>query len=240
MNYRTIQLTDIAVPTLKPFKVTLAHFGAQDHSRWVFRGALAGCTKTFFYKIWNPSYVRRDNILAAIESGFYDERLVPALWGLITHKGLCRGYVMHEGRTGHDALTEGFRDFVFLRTRETGYFAVQFARCHTMIYERKLSLLDLEAVYSIDAFNQLPQLHCQFDDSCYGSFVEGLYKEMSSNMEMTLEAATRDLPIGGTDPIIGSTPLRSRAATPRFRVRLSRRVVRNLRNLVPRVHLIEY
>ena len=239
MNGRTIRLTDIEVRTLTPFKVSLAHYGAQDHSRWVFRGPLPGSSDTFFYKIWNPAYVRRDNILAAIESGFYDERMVPALYAVVFHNGVCRGYVMHEGKTRQDALNDEFRDFVLLRTRQTGFFAVQFARCHTMVYKNKWSLLDLDGVYPIEAFPRLSQDHCRFEDSAYEKFVAGLYEQWSSDTSSTIGAAAHNLPLAASRAITASTP---RAAVQKLKLytRLVRRVTRKFRNIMPQIRLIEY
>ena len=240
MNYRTIRLTDIAMRTLTPFKVSLAHYGAQDHSRWVLRGAPAGGTDTFFYKIWNPTYVRRDNILAAIESGFYDERLVPALYGIIFHKGLCRGYVMHEGKIEHGALMEDFRELVFLRTHKTGYFTVQFARWHTMVYKNRLSLLDLEAAYPIKAFCQLSHYHCRFEDSDYENFVAGSYKELRSRITLTNEASAHDSPFAASQVSTSGVSPRLGSGVPSIYGHLSRRMVRKVRNIMPRMSLIEY
>ena len=239
MNYHTIRLTDIAVRTLTPYKVTLAHYGVQDHCRWVLRGLLPGSTDTFFYKIWNPTYVRRDNILAAIESGFYDERMVPALYGVIFHKGLCRGYVMHEGRIDREALTDEFRDFVFLRTKQTGFFAAQFARCHTMIYKDKVSLLDLEGVYPIDSLPRLSQCHSRCEDSAYENFVVAWYKQLSSNSALTTPAASRALPFASGQILSEDRPQRL-AAESSFYIRFSRRMIRKLRNIMPQIRLIEY
>jgi hypothetical protein len=79
MDYRRIALAEIDLQSLTPCKVTAKWYGTQDHSRWVLRSPGDGLSGASYYKIWNPTYVRRDNILAAIESGFYDERTVPAL-----------------------------------------------------------------------------------------------------------------------------------------------------------------
>ncbi len=236
MNYCSIQLAEISLRDLTPFKITVKHYGTQDHSRWVLRDATGGKPNAFFYKIWNPSYVRRDNILAAIASGFYDERTVPALHAVIFHKGLCRGYVMHEGELGPDACDDGFRDLVYSRTRETGYFFVQFGRNHTMIYQGQRSLLDIEAVYPLDALPRLRQYQSHMDDGAYAQYVAGLYRLLPVDSGSTAEASVRSVQMPADD---GATMPRSRGAWQRFCIRSSRRIMRRIHNLRPRLDLIQ-
>jgi hypothetical protein len=181
-----------------------------------------------YYKIWNPSYVRRDNILAAIESGFYDERTVPALQSLIFHAGVCRGYVMGEGELRPDACTDEFRAVVYARTEGTGYFFIQFGPSHTMIYQDRRSLLDIEGVYPIAALPHLADYRCHMDDSAYARFVAGLYRK---------SAAQSRSPV---PDIVGAAMPPARNVLHRFLLRKSRRMMIRIRNRRPRLDLIQY
>lgn len=67
-SYETIELRDIDLPRLKLVKETYQWFAGQDHSRWTFRSRQSGD----YFKIWNPTYIRRDHFLRGLESGFYD------------------------------------------------------------------------------------------------------------------------------------------------------------------------
>jgi hypothetical protein len=146
---------------------------------------------------------------------------------------------MREGKTRQDALNDEFRDFVLLRTRQTGFFAVQFARCHTMVYENRWSLLDLDGVYPIEAFHRLSQDHCRFEDTAYEKFVAGLYEKRSSDASSSIFVTVEDLSLAANRTITGSTP---RATVPRLRLyrRLKRRVTRKFLNIMPHIRLIEY
>jgi hypothetical protein len=228
MSCRRIALAEISLRSLTPCKVTPKWYGTQDHSRWVLRRSEDGQSGPVYYKIWNPSYVRRDNILAAIESGFYDERTVPALQALVFHQGICRGYVMGEGELHQDACTDEFRALVYARTEETGYFSIQFGHSHTMIYQGQRSLLDIEGVYPLAALPHLADHRCHMDDAAYARFVTGLYRKSAARsgtvVPDTVEAAM--------------PPVRN--ALHRFLLRKSRAVMRRIRNRRPRLDLIRF
>ena len=240
MNYLTTPLADVPLRALTPHKVTLAHYGAQDHCRWVFRGRTADGADPLFYKIWNPSYVRRENILAAIESGFYDERSVPALHSVIFHDGICRGYVMHQGTARQKSVNTEFRDLVFLRTGQTGFFTVQFAPCHVMIYQDRCSLIDLEGVYPIEAYPDLSQYHCEFEDAAYDAFVARLHMHLESCPNGTFEATEHDVRSMAMQAISEDGSQEAASNRPWLHIRLARRLARRLRNLMPHIDLIAH
>lgn len=174
-----LPLTDVVIPRLKLVKESTRWYGDQDHSRWVFRTSgqdqLAG-SEDLYVKIWNPTYVRRDNILRGIAAGFYDEQTTPALRAVIVHHGLCRGYVMHrcvQDRSPDPAFYELIRE----KTARTRYFHVQFSPAHTLTYHDAYSLIDLEAVYPISDLPMVRVHHSVFDCPGYERFVAGLFNE---------------------------------------------------------------
>lgn len=173
-GYATIDLQDIDLSGLRLVKETYQWLDGQDHSRWVFRSRRGGN----YFKLWNPTYIRCDHILRGLESGFYDESTVPALQGVITSKGICRGYVMHPCKPvrKHDP---DFHFVVLEKTARTGLFSVQYSRYHAMQYGQGFSLIDLEAIHPL---SDLPGLtsryHCFFDDPEYERFVIDVYHSM--------------------------------------------------------------
>ncbi|MDJ0701046.1 MAG: hypothetical protein QNJ07_14430 [Woeseiaceae bacterium] len=240
MEYSTIQLTDISISNLTPVKISLRHYGEQDHCRWVFRESQGGGSNTLFYKIWNPSYVRRDNILAAIASGFYDERTVPAFYGLVFHKGLCRGYVMNKGTIRYNAFNDQIREFLCLRTYQTGYFCYQFAPWHTMVYDNGWSLFDLEGVYPIEDLPRLAKYHCEFDDPAYEQYVADLYKQLFPPTAVSVgETASQEDPTADVSLSAGNT-VRTWTVMRRYYSRGLRKLAQRARNCVPRIDLIQY
>ncbi len=175
-SYATVQLADIDLSELKLLKEACHRFGDQDHSRWLFRTRRRSPGgEDLYFKIWNPTYVRRDNLLRGIESGFYDEATTPALRAVVRAGGVCRGYVM--GRcVPHRGRDPAFHALVLRKTVETGLFAVQYSASHTMRCGEALSLVDLEGVHPLDELPRVPSLYrCFFDDPEYERFVIDLY-----------------------------------------------------------------
>jgi hypothetical protein len=188
MTYPALELSEIDLPRLKLVKEVVQWFGDQDHSRWVFQAPknyqLAG-EGGLFLKIWNPSYIRRDNLLTAIEAGFYDQELTPALQAVIFHEGICRGYSMRRCRPSRGLDPEFYRK-VQEKTAATKLFHYQFSRYHAMRFQDGHSLVDLEGVYPVD---ELPGLtssyHCKFDDADYERFVTELCPGVASRPDKT-------------------------------------------------------
>jgi hypothetical protein len=53
-------------------------YGDQDHSRWVYEDDI----NHVFFKVWNHTYIRKNNLLDAFSRGFYNG-LIPAFRGVI-------------------------------------------------------------------------------------------------------------------------------------------------------------
>jgi hypothetical protein len=176
MTYDVWRLQDINLASLRLVKQVVRWFGAQDHSRWVFyipRAARLVAARDVYVKIWNASYVRRDNVVQAIDAGFYDERTVPALRALIFDRGTCRGYVMERCRRTL-GLDGDFYELIKRATAATGYFQACFGPHNTMRRDGRYSLIDLEDVYPLADLPNMPFYHCKFDWPDYARFVEGL------------------------------------------------------------------
>lgn len=168
-----IALNEIDLSGLVAVRQVLRRYGAQDHSRWVFRGTLAAVDGPVFVKLWNPGYVRAQTLPEALAAGFYDAANVPALRALVVSGGLCRGYVM--AACGHRLrMGRGFFDLICRRTAETGYVAVQFSPAHTMRLGRHLSMIDLEGVYPLHRLDLVGAHHSAFAYTPYATFVAEL------------------------------------------------------------------
>jgi hypothetical protein len=170
-TFDTLQLTDIDLSKLKLIKETYLWLDDQDHSRWVFQTR----DGNLYFKIWNPTYIRRDHIRRGMESGFYDETTVPALHALIFSKGICRGYVTRRcsPNRGKDSA---FHACILEKTAQTQFFCVQYSRFHAMRCGDKLSLIDLEAIHPLDELPLMSSYYrCFFDDPEYEQFVIDLY-----------------------------------------------------------------
>lgn len=172
-----LDLSEIDLGRLRLVKQVVRRYGGQDHSRWVFAGSLGGRRQSrVFVKIWNPTYVRRDNLLRGLAVGFYDADTAPALQALIVSAGLCRGYVTARCRR-HRGLDPDFYRLVCARTAETGHFAVQFSPFHAMRHGGRFSLIDLEGVYPIEQLGLVAAHHSAFAYAPYAQFVAGLFEE---------------------------------------------------------------
>lgn len=179
MHYEVLPLADIPIDRLTLVKQSVRWYGDQDHSRWVFRTSrsarLAG-NDDVYVKLWNPTYVRRDNVLHGIDAGFYDVEVTPALRAVIFHRGACRGYVMHRAerdRGPHPGLYE----IVKQKTARSGYCHVQFSPYHTLRYRDTWTLIDLDAIYPIRELPGIHALHAAFDCDEYERFVADLFNQ---------------------------------------------------------------
>jgi len=177
MTLPHLPLRDLPIGALRLVKETVLHFGDQDHTRWVFRVPrrcrVLGSRTACYAKVWNPTYVRRDNILRAIDAGFYDQDTTPALAALIVHQNVCRGYLTTACRPSY-LLDPAYYNAIKERTRTTGLFNVQFSPYHVMKLGRKSTLIDLEGVYAVEDVARMPHFHCTFDDPDYSDFVGAL------------------------------------------------------------------
>jgi hypothetical protein len=167
MHCETLQLTDFDLTQCEIVKETILWIDGQDHSRWVLKTRVDSRRSRrsgVYLKIWNPTYVRRDNILAGIDVGFYDQVTTPALIGPIFHKGVCSGYVANEcarywGRRWEARFYRVIQD----KTARTGYFSYQFSRYHVMRFNNQPSLIDLEGIYPIGELSALETSHGEFE-----------------------------------------------------------------------------
>ena len=199
MTLPELPLRDLDVGAFKVVKETVAWFGGQDHTRWVFRvpRRLAVLTKgaAYYAKLWNSTYIRRDNLLRALDRGFYDEQTTPALAALIVHHGMCRGYLTVACGPAY------LRDPVFERsirerTRATGLFNVQFSPYHVMKLGRRSTLIDLEGVYEVHDAARMSEFHCRFDDAAYEAFVNALARGQRAEVMGDSALAVSRPPIG--------------------------------------------
>lgn len=173
MDIEKLELSDINFLKMKLIKESTSKFNEQDHSRWVFKDnyrAADGSRCTRYLKVWNPQYIRRDNILGALEAKFYDETTVPALTGLIYHQEVCRGYVTQACELTHKIGNE-FYENLKRKTVECGFYAIQYSRYHIGHFSKGYSLFDLEGVHPIRDLPEISSLRSSFDDENYGLFV---------------------------------------------------------------------
>lgn len=178
MQLDHIELSQLDFRKLKVHKVVRKNFAGQDHSRWIFTDSRRHRNggNRMFYKVWNRSYIRRDNILAALDNGFYDDETVPALRALIVSKGFCRGYIMEACRKPRDR-DNAFFQTVAKRTLTTEHFAVQFGWAHVMSYRSQSTMIDLEGVYHIRDLALVRAHRSAFASTEYAKLVLSHYHE---------------------------------------------------------------
>lgn len=180
-----INLSDIDIKKLILVKETYVIHNGQDHSRWVFKyntsHLIKNCSELYF-KIWNPSYIRRDNIIKAIDSGFYDKNTTPALKAILYHNGLCRGYVMDKCYQDYKLnLDERFYALIKEMSTKTKFFNAQFSPCHVLKYKDSFSLIDLEGVFLISDLTEIYKQMNFFDYEEYERFIVGEYDKLIKN-----------------------------------------------------------
>lgn len=171
MLINKISLDSIDFENLCLIHNKLRIYGNQDHRRCIYFDR----NTNLYYKVWDISYVRRDNILDAINAGFYDESTVPALKGLLYYEDICRGYVMaHVHETTKDS--DRFFHLIKQKTIDTQYFYFDYCDKHIMEYDGKFSLIDLEGIYHMSELNNF------LNHDYYSSFADEKYKEFVCNI----------------------------------------------------------
>lgn len=188
MQLLDIPLTTINLHRLTLVKEVLKYSNGRDLCRWIFRApcGLPDLPKLDIYiKIWNPSYVRASTIKNGLETGFYDSRTAAGLVGLISHAGICRGYVMHRCRY-HGNIPQEFRRLIEARTASTGFFLLQYSRHHIMKYRGQTTLIDLEGIYPLDQLPVLASRRAYFDDPEYARYVHQLFRAKFPDQPLTL------------------------------------------------------
>ena len=196
MNYEHFSLTDIDLRELDVIKENIFWLDEQDHSRWVLRTrkkSAAFGSQELYLKIWNPTYIRRDNILAGIDVGFYDDQITPALVGLIFHRGFCRGYVVRKCTPNWGAGVDELFDLIKEKSEQTGFFSYQFSRYHIMRYKNRLNLIDLEGIYPIRDLPLLARYQSRFDDRNYEDFITAWKAGESERFRQLLKRTALDL-----------------------------------------------
>ena len=111
MKYEIVLLEDLNILEMEIVKSREKWYGNDDHSRWVFK------KDGLYYKIWNETYVRRDNVGLGVNCGFYDETTTPALHGLIYQDEICRGYITKECKNNTDDIRL-FYEIIKKKTKE--------------------------------------------------------------------------------------------------------------------------
>ena len=153
---KIVSLDTIDVSNMTPVYERAKYYGQFDYSRWVFRDE----NTRYYYKIWNESYVKSNNIIAGLLSGLYDETTVPALKGLIFYNGYCRGYIMDDlgdVANKNDMISDedypSNYSFILKKIKSTYYFPYDFCQKHVRRYKGAYSLMDLEGVHHIDEYD---------------------------------------------------------------------------------------
>lgn len=175
MDIDEIQLASIDIDRLDLIVERIVTKNGSDHSRWVFRSP-SGVVPPLVYKIWNPGYVRRDNILTGLETGLYSDATVPGLRALIMERDQCRGYVMQLGtklRTPSEPLVHALWE----ATRTSRHFIGQYRASHTRNCAGRASLIDLEAVHRIGGEPGWPKGTVDIEDPDYAALVARLETE---------------------------------------------------------------
>tara|TARA_R100000734_G_C3318250_1_gene112214 strand:- start:3804 stop:4325 length:522 start_codon:yes stop_codon:yes gene_type:complete len=171
MKYKIISLDSFNPLNMNLVKSREKWYGSDDHSRWVFEeGGL-------YYKIWNKTYIRRNQVKFGIDCKFYDETTVPAFVGLIYHEDICRGYVTKKCEE-FSGDTTFFTEIVKNKTKETKSFNYDFTEKHVMKFENKFSLIDLEGIYPLSEYEDIAEdrNHASFSSDKYKRFVYEIYK----------------------------------------------------------------
>lgn len=171
MQVDKISLDSIDFDNLQLIHNKLSIHGDQDHRRCIYFDSKSN----LYYKVWDTTYIRRDNILNAIDIGFYDETTVPGLKGVLYYNDICRGYVMeHVDITTKDISI--FFELIKQKTIETNYFYFDYCTKHVMEYQGKCCLIDLEGIYHISELNNF------LNHNYYSSFADEQYKEFVCNI----------------------------------------------------------
>ena len=151
---KQISLDSVDVSKLISIKSREKWYGNQDHSRWIFKDK----KNKLYYKIWNETYIRKNTIPIAIESGFYDEKLLPSLVGLLWWEGTCRGYAMKECDS-YGEIDDNFFEDIKKRTEKTNLFAYDFCPNHIVKFNGKTTIIDLEGVYPLNEYQLKKEEH---------------------------------------------------------------------------------
>ena len=156
---------------LKLVKGKTRYRGNQDHSRWIFHDE----KNKLYYKIWNDTYVRRDNIIDGVESNFYNKTICPGLNGIIVFNGICRGYIMEEMKP-YTLSTKQFYETICHYTLNSKHFFHDYSDSHIYDYKGQPCLIDLDGIHHISELQEF------LDRKWHGSFTNNSYKKFVCNI----------------------------------------------------------
>lgn len=122
------------------------HFGTgfknKEKSVYVVRGLV--------YKLWKPTYKGSVKLFCAIQEGFYDKNVVPALLSIIFNDdGVCCGYVMRKCRLSVRGKEVGLLlDRVCKNSKKFRWFHTDFIQENVGVCPetKEPTLLDLDSV----------------------------------------------------------------------------------------------
>lgn len=179
-SFPTIDYTGANLVLVKERKKT---YDTQDHSRWIYYDE----EKELYLKVWDHTYVRRDNLPLALRCGFYDH-LIPAFQGMIVHNSVCRGYVMRrcEKLADRKHIADEALSILKERTQKTGLFAYDYLDQGVMEFKGRPCLIDLEGVYKVREYRMRKIEHEEelktdsrfMKNPDYQAFVENEYQKM--------------------------------------------------------------
>ena len=169
--YKSFNLDEIDFSQLSLIKKREKKYRDQDHSRWIYNDKL----NSLYYKIWNSTYIRRNNVEEGILSKFYTEETTPALVGTIHHEGICRGYIMKKVDKGTKDPNK-FYETIQQKTLLSNHFYFDYCKKHIMNYKGQPCLIDLEGIYPIS------ELQNFLDHKYNSSFADNSYKEFVCNL----------------------------------------------------------
>lgn len=228
MTVPYLDLSEIDLTQLKLLVERNVWREGRDHSRWVFRGTQSGAP--LVYKIWNPGYIRRDNVLTGISSGLYNPDTVPALKAVIMSGDMCRGYVMAEGQRNRSPAPQLARA-LWEATWRSSYFLAQYRVSHTIIADGQPSLIDLEAVHAVHGEPDWPVGKVNIEDPDYADLIAAMQVGEVTIEEVRARAEshiTRDRKTSSSAPWISR---KARGARKRF-VQSSKRWLGDNRQLI--------
>ncbi len=153
MKLETVDYSELTFADQHLVRKRVRCVGGQDHSRSVYRGPRLAAQvegSSLLYKVWNPTYARRGNILDGLESGFYDSTTAPALVALSFEGPVCRGYVMEECTT-YGKVPRAFYERVKEKTAQTGRFHYDLTGCNIMRFGDRYSRRTAARAYVVRA-----------------------------------------------------------------------------------------
>lgn len=176
-----INFSDIKSSDFQLMHERTAQYGHQDHSRVIYKDN----KNRLYYKLWNPGYIRSKTFLQAYHDGYFD-LLAPGLVDIIMYDNSCVGYIMHACEKTNNTVTSNFYELLEQETENKKWFYYDWSPNHLMVYNDKLTLIDLESVYPISELQNVldHKYNCAFRDGQYKKFVWSIYQSMNYTLEV--------------------------------------------------------